>query len=81
VARNRGQLARSGRGTCTLHGGHVKGTVNVEARATLHAYEVRVAGKVQAENARLVLIYPVTSHRWERAGKARRFSDATSQYR
>ena len=43
-------------GSCTLHGGHVKGTVKVEARATLHAYEVRIAGDVQAENARLVLI-------------------------
>lgn len=43
-------------GTCTLQGGHVKGTIKVEARATLHAYEVRVVGNVQAENARLVLI-------------------------
>ena len=42
--------------TCTLNGGHVKGTIKVEARATLHAYEVRVGGNVQAENARLVLI-------------------------
>jgi hypothetical protein len=43
-------------GTCTLQGGHVKGSVKVEAKATLHAYEVRVTGNVQAENARLVLI-------------------------
>jgi hypothetical protein len=42
--------------SCILHGGHVKGTIKVEARATLRAYEVRVAGNVQAENARLVLI-------------------------
>jgi hypothetical protein len=42
--------------SCILHGGHVKGTIKVEARATLRAYEVRVVGNVQAENARLVLI-------------------------
>ena len=44
------------RETCILNGGHVKGTIKVEARATLRAYEVRVVGNVQAENARLVLI-------------------------
>ena len=43
-------------GNCTLNGGHVKGSVKVEARATLYAREVRVAGNVQAENARLVLL-------------------------
>jgi len=42
--------------TCILQGGHVKGTVKVETRATLRAYGVRVVGNVQAENARLVLI-------------------------
>jgi hypothetical protein len=42
--------------TCNLNGGHVKGTITVEARATLNAREVRVAGNIQAENARLVLI-------------------------
>jgi hypothetical protein len=42
--------------TCTLNRGHVKGTITVEARATLKAREVRVAGNIQAENARLILI-------------------------
>jgi hypothetical protein len=42
--------------TCTLNGGHVKGTVEVEAKATLQAHEVQIVGNVQAENARLVLI-------------------------
>jgi hypothetical protein len=40
--------------TCTLLGTRVKGTVKVEARATLRAEDVVVIGNVQAENAREV---------------------------
>lgn len=39
---------------CTLNGTFVKGTVKVEARATLRAFDIRVIGNVQAENARRV---------------------------
>lgn len=42
--------------TCTLHGTTVKGTVKVEARATLRAIDIRVVGNVQAENARRVVL-------------------------
>ncbi len=37
--------------TCTLLGTYVKGTVKVEATATLYARGIRVIGNVQAENA------------------------------
>jgi hypothetical protein len=37
--------------TCTLNGTYVKGTIKVEADATLRASNVRVVGNVQAENA------------------------------
>ena len=40
--------------TCILLGTRVKGTVKVEARATLRAEDVVVIGNVQAENAREV---------------------------
>lgn len=40
--------------TCTLVGTYVKGTINVEAGATLYARGVRVIGNVQAENANRV---------------------------
>jgi hypothetical protein len=39
---------------CTLHRTQVKGTIKVESRASLNARGVRVAGNVQAENARQV---------------------------
>jgi hypothetical protein len=39
---------------CVLRQTHVKGTVKVERRAILLAYEVRVVGNVQGENAREV---------------------------
>jgi len=42
--------------TCTLNGTFVKGTVKVQARATLRAIDVRVVGNVQAENARRVVL-------------------------
>jgi hypothetical protein len=42
--------------TCTLNGTFVKGTVKVERGATLHAFDIRVIGNVQAENARLVVV-------------------------
>ncbi|HZA56536.1 MAG TPA: hypothetical protein VE616_19995 [Candidatus Udaeobacter sp.] len=68
-------------GNCTLNGGHVKGSVKVEARATLYAREVRVAGNVQADERAAGFAYPGPSDRWERAGEARRLGDATPQYR
>src|SRR5687768_6303995 len=40
--------------TCNLLGTRVKGTIKVEARATLRAEDVVVIGNVQAENAREV---------------------------
>jgi hypothetical protein len=39
---------------CVLKQTHLKGTVKVERRAILRAYEVRVVGNVQGENAREV---------------------------
>lgn len=42
--------------TCTLEGTTVKGTVKVESRATLRAFDIRVVGNVQAENARRVVV-------------------------
>lgn len=41
---------------CTLNGTFVKGTVKVEARATLRAFDIRVIGNVQAEKARRVVL-------------------------
>jgi hypothetical protein len=42
--------------TCTLNGTYVKGTVKVERGAVLRAFDVRVIGNVQAENARNVVV-------------------------
>src|SRR5919106_130016 len=42
--------------SCTLLGTKVKGTVKVEARATLRAEDIVVIGNVQAENARNVRV-------------------------
>jgi hypothetical protein len=42
--------------TCTLEGTRVRGTVKVEADATLRATGIRVIGNVQAEGARLVVV-------------------------
>jgi hypothetical protein len=42
--------------TCTLSGTRIKGTIEVEEQATLHARGVQVAGNVQAGNARLVSV-------------------------
>jgi hypothetical protein len=42
--------------TCTLKGTYVKGTVKVEAGASLTAVKVTVIGNVQAENARTVVV-------------------------
>jgi len=42
--------------TCTLNGTFVKGTVKVERGATLRAFDIRVIGNVQAENARNVIV-------------------------
>ena len=42
--------------TCTLTGTFVEGTVKVERNATLKAFDIRVIGNVQAENARKVLV-------------------------
>jgi hypothetical protein len=42
--------------SCTLNGTRVKGTIKVEAGATLTAYGVRVVGNIQAEGARLVRV-------------------------
>jgi hypothetical protein len=42
--------------TCTLEGTTVKGTVSVQRRATLRAFDVRVVGNVQSENARRVVV-------------------------
>lgn len=42
--------------TCTLRGTYVKGTVKVETGAVLRAYDVRVVGNVQGEDAQNVLI-------------------------
>ncbi len=43
-------------GSCTLNGTIVKGTIKVEANATLRASNVRVVGNVQAENAASVYV-------------------------
>ena len=40
--------------TCTLTGTYAKGTIKVEANATLYARGVRVIGNIQAENAKRV---------------------------
>jgi hypothetical protein len=40
--------------TCTMEGTFVKGTIKVEASATLRASDVHVVGNVQAEGARSV---------------------------
>ncbi len=42
--------------TCTLEGTNVKGTVNVGRDATLRAFDVRVVGNVQSEDARRVVV-------------------------
>jgi hypothetical protein len=42
--------------TCTLEGTFVKGTIKVETGATLKAFDVRVIGNVQAEDARKVIV-------------------------
>ena len=42
--------------TCTLNRTRVKGTIKVKERASLHARGVRVAGNVQAENARQISV-------------------------
>jgi hypothetical protein len=42
--------------TCTLSGTLVEGTVKVERNATLRAFDIRVIGNVQAENARKVVV-------------------------
>ena len=42
--------------TCTLRGTNVKGTINVGTNAVLAAYNVRVVGNVQAEEARKVVV-------------------------
>lgn len=42
--------------TCTLSGTFVEGTVKVERSATLRAFDIRVIGNVQAENARKVVV-------------------------
>jgi hypothetical protein len=42
--------------TCTLNGTFVEGTVKVERNATLKAFDIRVIGNVQAENARNVVV-------------------------
>ena len=42
--------------SCTLNGTYVKGTVKIERNATLKAYDIRVIGNVQAENARNVVV-------------------------
>ena len=42
--------------SCTLNRTYVKGTIKVEANATLRAYGVRVIGNVQAENAASVYV-------------------------
>lgn len=42
--------------SCTLQGTTVKGTIKVESDATLKAYDVRVIGNVQAEDARRVIV-------------------------
>ena len=42
--------------TCTLNGTYVKGTVKVERGAVLRAFDIRVVGNVQAENARNVVV-------------------------
>jgi hypothetical protein len=41
---------------CKLNGTTVKGTITVQARATLRAERVRVVGNVQSENARRVVV-------------------------
>jgi hypothetical protein len=43
--------------TCELRRTRVKGTIKVEARATLRARAIRVIGNVQAENHRSVWIW------------------------
>ncbi len=47
--------------SCTLNGTYVKGTIKIEANATLRANGVRVIGNVQAENA--ASVYVVSSSR------------------
>src|SRR5918996_3602552 len=42
--------------TCTLTSTFVQGTVKVERNATLKAFDIRVIGNVQAENARKVVV-------------------------
>jgi hypothetical protein len=42
--------------TCTLEGTRVEGTIKVSRRATLYAYDVRVKGNVQAEEASRVRV-------------------------
>ena len=42
--------------TCTLKGTTVKGTIKVETNAVLRAFDVRVVGNVQAEDARRVVV-------------------------
>jgi cytoskeletal protein CcmA (bactofilin family) len=42
--------------TCTLNGTYVKGTIKVQRAATLKAYDIRVVGNIQAENARNVVV-------------------------
>jgi hypothetical protein len=42
--------------TCTMEGTYVKGTIKVQRRATLRAYDVHVIGNVQAEGARSVTV-------------------------
>ena len=40
--------------TCSLNGTFVKGNIKVETNSTLYAFQVRVIGNVQAEDAALV---------------------------
>jgi hypothetical protein len=42
--------------TCRLTGTFVEGTVKVERNATLKAFDIRVIGNVQAENAQKVVV-------------------------
>ena len=42
--------------SCRLEGTYVQGTVKVERNATLRAFDVRVIGNVQGENARNVVV-------------------------
>ena len=42
--------------TCTLEETTVKGTISVQSRAALRAFDVRVGGNVQSENARRVVV-------------------------